>query len=49
MDNSKKSYQDIWLNNLKKIIHPQKATDTLNSYFIDKVEVEKNKSKDTDK
>jgi hypothetical protein len=29
--------QDIWLqNNLKKITHPQKVADTLNSYFIDK-------------
>jgi hypothetical protein len=37
MGNSGKSDQDIWLqNNLKKIIHPQKVADTLNSYFIDK-------------
>jgi hypothetical protein len=46
MENSRKSYQDIWLhNNLKKITHPQKMADTLNSYFIDKVEelVEKKK------
>jgi hypothetical protein len=48
MGNSGKSYQDIWLqNNLKKITHPQKVADTLNSYFIDKIEelVEKNRSK----
>jgi hypothetical protein len=47
MGNSGKSYQEIWLqNNLEKITHPQKVANTLNSYFIDKVEelVKKNRS-----
>jgi hypothetical protein len=50
--NSGKLYQDIWLhNNLKKTTHPQMVAETLNAYFIDKVEelVEINKSKDSDR
>jgi hypothetical protein len=42
MGNSGKSYQEIWLqNNLEKITHLQKVANAVNSYFIDKVEVEK--------
>jgi hypothetical protein len=37
MENSGKSYKKILLqNNLEKITHPQKVTNALNSYFIDK-------------
>ncbi|PNF29254.1 hypothetical protein B7P43_G10478, partial [Cryptotermes secundus] len=39
MGNAGRANHDIWLqNNSKKIIHPQKVANTLNSYFIDKVE-----------
>jgi hypothetical protein len=50
--NAGKLYQDIWLqNNLKKTTHPQRVADTLNSYFIDKVEefVEENRNKGSDR
>jgi hypothetical protein len=52
MGNSRKSYQEIWLqNNLEKITHPQKLENALNSYFIDNVEelVEKNRCKVSDR
>jgi hypothetical protein len=41
--------QEIWLqSDDRKITHPQEVADTLNSYFIDKVEelIEKSRSKD---
>jgi hypothetical protein len=44
-----KKGQEIWLqSDARRITHPQKVADTLNSYSIDKVEelVEKSKSKD---
>jgi hypothetical protein len=52
MGNASMAYQDIWLQkNSKKIIHPQKVANILNSYFIDKVEelVEKTRNKNNNR